>query len=167
MTTDQCYTECVLVLKQELELLERIQALQVQVKNAVIHREWADFEDLFGSLAVIGDEFETLDLERVKIFAGFAQNLGFKSEGARFYSYAARLPEAERRELSELYRRIKIQTLETRLGNESLTEYLGEIQTVVSGFLEAVFPDRRGKIYTRRGTQVAPDMRSLVLNQSF
>jgi hypothetical protein len=166
MTTDHCYTECVLILKQELELLEKIQALQGQVKNAIINREWTDFEALFCSLAAIGDEFEALDLERAKIFSRFAQNLGFKNEGARFYSYAARLPETERRELSDLYRRIKMQTLETRLANESLTEYLGEIQAVVSGFLEAVFPDRKGKIYTRRGTQVSPDMRSLVLNQS-
>ncbi|MDR1250059.1 MAG: flagellar protein FlgN [Treponema sp.] len=166
MTTDQCYTECAFILKQELELLERIQALQAQVKNAIINREWTDFEGLFGSLATIGEEFEALDLERAEIFAGFAHNLGFRNEGASFYSYVARLPEAERRELSELYRRIKMQTLETRLANESLRDYLGEIQTVVSGFLEAVFPDRKGKIYSRRGTQVAPDMRSLVLNQS-
>jgi hypothetical protein len=166
MTTDNCYTECALILKQELALLEKIQALQGQVKNAIIHREWTDFEGLFGALALIGDEFEALDRERAEIFAGFAQNLGFKSEGARFYSYAARLPEGERRELSDLYRQIKMRTLETRLANEALTEYLGEIQAVVSGFLEAVFPDRRGNLYTRRGKAVSPDMRSLVLNQS-
>jgi hypothetical protein len=166
MTTSNSYAECALVLKQELELLDKISALQVQVKNAIINREWTDFEGHFESLAAIGDEFETLDLERIEIFSRFAQELGLNKDDAGFYRCVARLPEKERRELSDLYRRIKMKTLEVRVANESLTKYLGEIQAVVSGFLEAVFPDRRGRIYTRRGTQAAPDMRSMVLNQS-
>ena len=33
-------------------------------------------------------------------------------------------------------------------------------------FLEAAFPDRRGKLYSRRGTAVPAEMRSLVLDRS-
>jgi hypothetical protein len=165
MTIDH-YAECALILRQEIDLLEKIRALQDQVKNAITTREWTDFERYMGSLAAIGDEFEALDLERKELFTGFAKKLGFNNEGAGFYSFAARLPETQRRELSELYRRIKMRTLEVRFTNDSLTDYLNETQTVVSGFLEAVFPDRKGKIYTRQGTQVSPDMRSMVLNQS-
>jgi hypothetical protein len=166
MTSDKSYTECARVLRQELELLEKISVLQVQVKNAIVSREWTDFEGLFGSLAALGEEFEALDLERAELFARLGGELGLGKGGASFYQCAARLPEAERQELSELYRRIKTRTLETRLANESLTEYLGEIQALVSGFLEAVFPDRKGRIYTRQGTLTAPDMRSMTLNQS-
>jgi hypothetical protein len=166
MSASQSYTECALVLKRELELLDRISALQAQVKNAIINREWTDFEGRFESLAAAGDEFAALDLERARAFARLAGEAGLDSEGASFYRCAARLPEAERRELSELYRRIKMRTLELRLASESLAAYLDEIQTLVSGFLEAVFPDRKGRLYSRRGTQVSPDMRSLVLNRS-
>jgi hypothetical protein len=165
MTIDH-YAECALILRQEIELLEKIRALQDQVKNAITSREWTDFEHYMGSLAAIGDEFEALDLERKALFTGFAKELGFNNEGVGFYSFAARLPETQQRELSELYRRIKMQTLGVRFANDSLTDYLNETQAVISGFLEAVFPDRKGKIYTRQGTQVSPDMRSMVLNQS-
>jgi hypothetical protein len=160
------YGECLLILKQEHELLQQIGGLQNSVKNAITNREWTDFEEHLGSLASIGDEFEALDLERIQIFTNFSKQLGFNHEGVGFYNFVARLPEPERRELSELYRRIKMQTLEVRFANDSLTEYLNEAQTLVSGFLEAAFPDRRGKLYTRQGTQAAPDMRSMVLNQS-
>jgi hypothetical protein len=166
MTTSQSYTECALVLQREIELLEKIGALQVQVKNAIINREWTDFESLFGSLAAIGDDFKALDLERAEAFARLARELGLNDENAAFYRCAARLPREERQELSGLYRRIKTQTLEARLANESLAKHLGEIQTLVSGFLEAVFPDRKGRIYTRKGTRVAPDMLGMALNQS-
>jgi hypothetical protein len=165
--TEYCdYDECAHVLKQELLMLEQIQALQTQVKNAVRNREWTDFQGHLGSLAAIGDAFEALDHERVQIFTAFARRMGFNHEGVGFYTFAARLPEQERRELSELYRRIKMRTLGVRFANDSLTDYLDETQAVVSGFLEAVFPDRKGKIYSRQGTQVSPDMRSMVLNQT-
>ncbi|GHT85893.1 hypothetical protein FACS1894137_10750 [Spirochaetia bacterium] len=166
------YDECALILKQELRMLEQIQVLQGQVKNAVRSRQWTDFEGHLGSLAAIGDEFEALDRDRVQIFTAFARRMGFNYEvecppqGPDFYAFAARLPEKERRELSELYRCIKMRTLGVRFANDSLMNYLDETQAVVSGFLEAVFPDRKGKIYSRRGTQVNPDMRSMVLNQT-
>jgi DNA polymerase elongation subunit (family B) len=166
MTTSQSYTECALLLRQEIELLEKISVLQAQVKNAIINREWTDFENRFESLAAIGDKFEALDLERAQVFARLAEEVGLDDEEGPFYSCAARLPETERRELSELYRRIKMRTLELRLANESLTKYLSEVQAVVSGFLEAVFPDRKGRIYTRQGIQASPDMLGLALNQS-
>jgi hypothetical protein len=163
---DYDYDDCAFILKQELAMLEQIQSLQGQVRNAVRNREWTDFEGHLGSLAVIGDEFEALDHERAQVFTGFARRMGFNYAGVGFYAFAARLPELERRELSDLYRHIKMRTLGVRFANDSLTDYLDETQTVVSGFLEAVFPDRRGKIYSCRGTQVSPDMRSMVLNQT-
>jgi hypothetical protein len=115
-------------------------------------------------LAAIGDKFAALDLERAEAFARLAKEAGLDGEGAGFYHYAARLPPAEGQELSGLYRRIKMRTMEVRLANESLAEYLGEIQTLISGFLEAIFPDRKGRIYTRQGTQASPDMRSMALD---
>jgi hypothetical protein len=165
-TNNQSYAECALVLKQEIELLEKISALQAQVRSAITNREWTDFEGHFESLAAIGDQFKALDLERAKVFARFAEEAGLSGEDAGFYRCAARLPEAERKELSELYRRIKMRTVEVRLANESLANYLSEMQAVVSDFLEAVFPDRKGRIYSRQGTRIAPDMLGMALNQS-
>jgi hypothetical protein len=43
--------------------------------------------------------------------------------------------------------------------------YLNEARLLVAGFLDAAFPDRKGKIYSRRGVQVQADMRSMVLNK--
>jgi hypothetical protein len=166
MTTNQSYTECAAALRREIELLDTIKSLQTQVRSAIINREWTDFEGLFEALGAVGAQFEALDLERSQAFDRLAKELGFDGKETAFYSCAARLPDPERQELSELYRSVKMRTQELRLDNESLANYLGEIQAMVSGFLEAVFPDRKGKIYTRRGTQVSPDMRSLVLNQS-
>jgi hypothetical protein len=131
-----------------------------------VNREWADFEGYLQSLSSIGGEFEALDIKREQLFSAFALQRGFKNESAGFYSFVARLPEPERKELTEIYRTLKMKTLEAQFANDSLTDYLNEARTLVSGFLEAVYPQRKGRLYSRQGVQVAPDMRSMVLNQS-
>jgi hypothetical protein len=166
VTIKESYAECALVLRREIELLERIGGLQTEVKNAIANREWTGFEEIFASLVGLEDEFEALDLERVRAFAALAEDLGLDDGGADFYRCAARLPGAERQELPELYRQVKMRTLELRIAGEALAAYLGEIRTVINGFLEAVFPDRKGRIYTRRGTQASPDTLGMALNQS-
>jgi hypothetical protein len=158
------YETCILILKQEIALMEKIGSLQLLVRSAVFSREWADFEIYLNSLGEIGNDFESLEFERERIFSALAQRTGSKDEPAGFYSLASRLPDGERRELTELYRRLKLENIRIRLANDSLMGYLKEARTTVAGFLEAAFPDRKGRLYSRRGTQIPSDMRSMVLN---
>jgi hypothetical protein len=78
----------------------------------------------------------------------------------------ARLDEASRRELTDLYRRLKLDTLKVRLANDALSAYLSAARETLADFLNAAFPDRRGKIYSRRGAAVHSEMRSIVLDRS-
>jgi hypothetical protein len=73
---------------------------------------------------------------------------------------------AQRGELRNIYRSLKLEALKLRLANEALLEYLNEIRTTTAGFFEIVFPEMGGKLYTRNGIPVSHDMRSIVLNQS-
>ncbi|GHT97347.1 hypothetical protein FACS1894142_1690 [Spirochaetia bacterium] len=163
--TPALFAECRGILSREVELLGKITAMQVLIRKAVLEREWMDFESLIDSVGLIGDEFALLDAERVRMFAVLSQEIGPIPENTGFYTLVSRLPEDERRELTSLFRTLKAETLKTRVENESLTGYLNELHIVVAGFLEAAFPDRKGRIYSRRGTQVPSDMRSMVLNQ--
>ena len=153
ITSSQSYTECALLLRQEIELLERISALQIQVRNAIVNREWTDFEDRFESLAVIGDEFEALDLERAEAFARFAKELGLNEEDAPFYRCAARLPEPERQELSGLYRRIKMRTMEV-IPHMVMMESFGAMPVPVA------FPE----LYTSLQTNVVDGQENMLMN---
>jgi hypothetical protein len=157
---------CVSILRREIELLERISTLQSIVWNAVSAREWMDFEDYMGDLNSIGAEFRVLDAERERIFEVFARKIGSHNAGVGFYSLIATLPEAERRELGALYRKLKMDALKIGFANDSLAAYIVEARTSLQDFLDAAFPDRKGRIYSNRGTQVPSDMRSMVLNQS-
>jgi hypothetical protein len=148
------------VLSRERELAGAVLAVQSSVKQAVLNREWTDFEKAMETLAGIGGEFEELDAQRAALFEQGAGEGGF-------YALAARLPGPEREELTAVYRALKQDIFRIKLENEALMAYLGEARIMIAGFLEAVFPERKGRLYSRRGTRIEADMRSLVLNKSF
>jgi hypothetical protein len=156
---------CADVLRQETALLERLAAAQEVVRNAVFAREWADLETMLARLAAYGSDFELLEAERARLFAEFANN-GGERESVGFYALASRLADADRRELTELYRRLKLDALKVRLANDALTTYLSDARATLSGFMDAAFPDRKGRLYSRRGRTVHPEMRSIVLDRS-
>jgi hypothetical protein len=153
-------------LLREIEVLAKIPPLQVLVRDAVINREWADYEYLMESIGNIGTQFEALEEEREAIFSEFSGAL-LGPEKDRFYALTSRLPEKERNELTALYRRLKMETLQIKLTNDSLMEYLREAKSAVAGLLENAYPDRKGRIYSKKGISREAEMKSIVLNRSF
>jgi hypothetical protein len=163
------YERCVSVLNAEIELAGKICVMVTMVRRAVETRVWTDFEPLMGNLAHDGAEFEALEREREAAFAALAEKAGkdaFPKE-AGFYTLAARLPAEERKHLTELYRNLKLAVFRIGIENAALMNYLNGLRGIVSDFIAAAFPDRKGKLYTRRGGQVHADMRSMVLDRQF
>ncbi|MDR0453072.1 MAG: hypothetical protein LBH15_08520 [Treponema sp.] len=165
------YGRCVSVLGAETELADKIRAMVVMVRRAVEGRAWTDFELLMEELARSGAEFEALEQEREAAFAALA---GEDGEGGAdfakdvgFYALAARLPAEERQTLAGLYRGLKLAIFRVGIENSALMNYLNGVRGIVSDFISAAFPDRRGKLYTRRGGQIHADMRSMVLDRQF
>jgi hypothetical protein len=157
------YARCVWVLKGEITLLREIAAAQDGVREAVMNRQWTDFDGKTEEINRIGGEFARLESERVQLFEALSGGSGEKP----FYALINPLPSGERRELSGLYRELKMETLKMRAVNEAFLAYLNEAKTLAAAYLEAVCPERGGKLYTRRGNKVSQDLRSIILNSRF
>jgi hypothetical protein len=151
------YGRCVSVLSGEIELLKKISAVQGRVRQAVMSREWADFDENDKELNLLGGEFERLEDERRLLFP----------EETPFYSAISGIPAEERVELSRLYRELKMETLKMRTLNETFMVYLNEAKNLAAAYLEAVCPARGGKLYTRKGRKVSQDLRSIVINNRY
>jgi hypothetical protein len=162
------YDRCAASLREEAALVTRIAEIQGLVRAAVTSREWTDFEGHLAELARLGEECAALDRERQRCFAaapGGDQSGG--EGGGGFYALVSRFPPEAQRELCALYRQLKQTAIKIRLENEALARYLKEGQTMAAAFLEALYPDRKGRLYSRRGKQVPADMRSILLNRHF
>ena len=158
------FEKCREILLKESELAQRIAGLQNLIREAVISRDWADFENHFNDLGKIKAEFTALESERELFFDGIPENA---SDSARFYALAAQLPVEQRVELTTIYRSLKLETLRVQTAGETLMDYIAEARATIADFFEAAFPDRGGKIYTPHGIPVSHDMRSMVLNRTF
>ena len=158
------FEECREILLKERELVLRIAGLQNLVYEAVTNRDWSGFETHFSNLGVIGEEFAALEHERERFFAGIQGESGVSSG---FYGLTNGLPAEQRRELTEIYRNLKLETLRVKIAGETIIHFIAGARATVAGFFEIAFPDRRGKIYTPYGKPVSHDMRSMVLNRSF
>jgi hypothetical protein len=158
---------CKKILLEETGLLKKVTVLQSLVREAVLGRQWTDFEAHIGAINVLSGQFEALEAKREELLSDLPAQLDIGDEKSRFYALAARFPVEERNEITEIYRNLKLETLKVRTANDALLGYLAEAKATMTGFLEAVFPDRSGRIYSKRGKQIAQDMRSMVLNQRF
>jgi hypothetical protein len=161
------YALCSRVLGQEIELLQSIAGAQKQVWDAVLKREWAGFETLLAMTGRIGTELENLEGERRGLFRelpGFSGDGDDKTEETCFYRLIAPLPPEERGDLAAKYRELRMAVLRVRINNENLLAYIAGIRATMSAFIESAFPDRKGRLYTRRGAAAPPDMRCMVLN---
>ena len=169
------FEKCRDILLQEITLVRQIASLQESIKEAVISRNWTDFENHFSALGEIGDEFTALECGREDLFTPDRADQGRANRAqidendsrGRFYTFAAGFPDAQRNELTEIYRRLKLETLKVQTAGEALMGFITGARAFLAGFFEIAFPDRGGKIYTPRGKPLAHDMRSMVLNRIF
>jgi hypothetical protein len=151
------FEQCREILLREIDLIQQVAGLQNGIREAVLGRNWTDFESHFSALGGIKAEFTALESIRERLF----------SDSARFYTLAAHLPPEQRAELTAIYRSLKMETLRVQVAGESLMEYIAEARATIAGFFEIAFPDRGGKMYTPHGVPVSHDMRSVVLNRAF
>lgn len=161
------YKRCVLVLNGEIEVLKKISAAQSRVRQAVIGREWVDFDGKVAELEALGLNFNHLENERAGLFSGLADEFHLSDGGKPFYALIMPLPPDESRELSRLYRELKMESLKMKAMNETFLAYLNEAKTMAAAYLEAVCPARGGKLYTRMGRRVSQDLKSIVFNNRF
>jgi hypothetical protein len=176
------YQVCSRILNRENELLKDIEAAQKQVREAVVKREWADFEKFQAQLGRIGTELEGLEGERKALFGGQSPSGSENSPGTPgipgtsrtprtneetgFYRLIAGLSPGEQRELTGKYRELRMAGMRVRIHNDNLLAYIAGIRSAMSAFIESVFPGRKGRVYSRSGAVVPQDMRSMVLNRS-
>jgi len=170
------FSRCVAVLTGEIVLLKKISAAQNIVRQAVMDREWTDFDEKTAEVNRLGAEFALLEDERIRLLSALnrVSDRGEESssdpnngEGRPLYALIMNLPNEESLELSRLYRELRMETLKMRAMNETLLVYTNEAKTMAAAYLEAVCPARGGKLYTRRGRKVSQDLKSMVFNNQF
>ena len=156
--TDE-FTRFQAVLNAELLALTEAGAVQTLVAEAVKRRDWVDFDASIGAINEIRARVEELEEERLALMPGV--------NGGSFYQFAGYFPDNERQILCDLYRQVKLAAARARFEAEALASYIGEARAIVSGLIEAAFPEKRGKIYGKSGAERNVKLGGIVLDRRF
>ncbi|MDR1147295.1 MAG: hypothetical protein LBK66_01545 [Spirochaetaceae bacterium] len=168
---ENIYAKYKAVLNSELEAIIEAEAAQLIVSEAVKRRDWIDFNASIEVVNSLISRFAALEQERMALTpegeAPTEKHDSALNSGLSFYAFAQCFPVEERRELCDLYRRMKFEAAKLRFSAAALANYLGESRLLVSGLLAAAFPEKRGKIYGKSGAERSADLGGIVLNRRF
>jgi hypothetical protein len=155
------FERCEAVLNSELEALVEAGSAQTLVAEAVRRKCWVDFDAFVRTINELGVRLEGFEKERLALMPGVNGSSG------GFYDFARRFPDDERQVLCGLYRQVRLEAARVRFSAEALAVYLGEARVLVSGLIEAAFPEKRGKIYGKSGMERGKELGGIVLDRRF
>ncbi len=148
-------------LKKQTEIVDQIYDLQKAIYNSVMEREWMESEKALQKVKDLSTQFMDLDKNLYEMMK--AQN----PKHIDFFEYTKSFPEEEKNELNDLYKSLQKKLLESKIENDSLSNYVTHAQSLVQGMVDIITEDRNGKCYTPNGQRVSVDLSNIVLDKSF
>jgi hypothetical protein len=160
------YMRCKAIFQSGLEALAETTAAQTLVAEAVRRRDWVDFDASIEAMKALSGKVEKLENERLALFQS-ADGVSGGDKDIYFYNFVQHFPEEQRQVLCGLYRQIKLEAARARFSADALVSYLGEARALVSGLIEAAFPEKRGRIYGKSGMERGKELGGIVLDRRF
>jgi hypothetical protein len=148
------FDDCLDVLYRQTVCLKDITAVQKTVRDAVFERNWTVLEPALSQAEELGTQLSELEIERSAVFGGRS-----------FREALSTFDVEESAALMSARRDLKHAACKVRVGTEALNGYLSEVHIVIRGFLDAAFPERRDRVYSREGRRKKTELRNVVLDK--
>jgi hypothetical protein len=135
-----------------------------RLKDSFQAKEWAAGLAVADRMQDFSARIEAAEAGREAVFAQLRELLGRPGEAA-FSAVLPRLPDGCRAELEQSWRGLRAAVVRVKTASGRLRYSAEALAVTFTRMLEAVFPHRKGRIYSRRGTATAPTGSLLVDRQ--
>jgi hypothetical protein len=146
----------------EIACFEAYVAAQRSFAAALRERDWSALQTAIGIQDEIARAIAAEEAKRAEAFETLRARTA--CDGGGMYRVALALPEPERTELTDLYRRLKLAAMRAKFENASTGDYAAENKNFLKAVLEEIFPEKRCRIYGKSGRAVQPELDAIVLN---
>jgi hypothetical protein len=146
----------------EIACFEAYVAAQRSFASAVKERDWAALQTAIGIQDEIARAIAAEEGKRIEAFEMLRAQTS--CEGGGIYRLALLVPEPERSQLTDLYRRLKLAAMRAKFENASSGDYAAQNKNFLKAVLEEIFPEKRCRIYGKSGRAVQPELDAIVLN---
>lgn len=149
----------------EIACFEAYVAAQRSFLSAMKSRDWQALETAIGIQDELTRAIAHKESERTEAFERLRADSACDESG--MYRVALCVPEPERSELTDLYRRLKLAAMRAKFENASAGDYAASNRDLLKAVLEELFPEKKHKTYGRTGRTVQVDLDAVFLNTAF
>ena len=146
----------------EMACFEAYVAAQRSFAAAMEARDWTSLQMAIGIQDELARAIAAKESERAETFELLRAQTGCEAGG--IYRVALLVPEPERSELTDLYRRLKLAAMRAKFENASAGDYAAGNRELLRAVLEELFPEKKHRMYGKSGQAVQPDLDALLLN---
>ncbi|AFG36887.1 flagellar export chaperone FlgN [Spirochaeta africana] len=150
-------------LQQQVQLLESLAGCEHRMQQAVMRKNWHELDESLHQLQTISEEIHRCEQDREQSFASLCRQLNLP-ESSRFAQVVGHLPDENRREITSLYRRLKIAVLRVQTITSGVDAYINTTVETMNQIVEEVFPGARGSVYSRDGSVYGKQPPAMVVN---
>ena len=162
MTQRETVSALSAAMSAEIACFEAYVAAQKSFIAAMKDRDWKALESAIGIQDELTRAIAQKESERVEAFERLRADSGCDESG--LYRVALCVPEPERTQLTDLFRRLKLAAMRAKFENASAGDYATGNRDLLRAILEELFPEKKHRIYGRSGKTVQPDLDALLLN---
>jgi hypothetical protein len=152
-------------MRAEIACFEAFVAAERSFASALRDREWIALQTAMDLIDDIMRAVAEREGFRAEAFELLRSQVGCEGEG--LYQVALRVPEPERSELTDLYRKLKIAAMRARFESAAATDYASSNRELLRAVLEELFPEKKTRIYGRTGLVAQPGLDAVLLNKAF
>lgn len=152
------------ILKTQILLLENLAEEEGKLQQAVLDRDWTGLERVITDMTVFSEAAEEMEELRHKCYQEMRNCVGART-GDGFAKVIGLLPPEERRELSGLYRKLKVAVMTVRSLTSGIGAYVAATGNTLRGIIEELHPHQKGTLYSRHGQAQRGDQSAMVVNQ--
>jgi hypothetical protein len=149
-------------MSEEIDCFEAYIGAQRAFTAAVQGRDWGALQTAIGLQEELARAVAEKESERAEAFELLRAQTGCDAGG--IYRVALLVPEPERSELTDLYRRLKLSAMRAKFENASAGDYAAGNRELLRAVLEELFPEKKHRMYGKSGKALQPELDALLLN---
>ena len=153
------------LMQKEVTLLDEFARLEKSIRLHIHESNWDSLNDDLSMIEPITAQINETEEDRNRVFTGLCSAMG-EEPWSDFYHIAVRLSPELREECSSLYRVLKLAVLTIQGITFSIDAHVRAVSSTVGQALDQMFPHRKGKIYSSKGTSITGDSGPMVVNHS-
>ena len=151
---------------EQTEALDKFVEAQRTVAASVRARDWPKLEVSIKMAGAYATMVSAAEFGREEAWKALLAKLGLPADSSVFRVSLAVSMEY-RSLLTDAYRALRLAAMRARIENEALSEFVGTSASTLNEAIEALYPERKGKIYGRTGRTRKNPAGAMILDAAF